>query len=100
MLSFQSEEVSIKDDRSLFPHLDDTFHKFLFLFGEKHLAETDRQLAIDPRFYSICKLDISSDIGIRWNKKGKGTASFQCKRKSDMFAKQSCTNIDLDKNLQ
>ena len=53
MLSCQSEEVLIKDDGSLFPHLDETFHKLLFLFGEKHLAETDKQFAVDPRFYSI-----------------------------------------------
>ena len=38
MILCQNEEVSVIDDRSIFSHLDEVFHKLLLLFREQHLT--------------------------------------------------------------
>ena len=49
----------------------------------------------------ILKLGVSKpEIKFQEHKKGIRTDSFQNKRKPDMFSRQSCINIELDKNLQ
>ena len=46
LLSYQSEEMSIKYDWACFPHLDQALHKLLLLFRQQHLAGIDKMCAI------------------------------------------------------
>ena len=48
LLSYQSEEMSIKYDWACFPHLDQALHKLFFCFGQQHLAGKDNPCTTCP----------------------------------------------------